>query len=93
MEHVQRLLGSLAFPQLCLDAMVQPSPPRPALLPNPAEGAVMLLRAEPPLLRTERQLAPRRDFEVLHAAHSDWVTRLQHIPGARLRSCWLAPNG
>lgn len=53
----------------------------------------MLLRAEPPLLRTERQLAPRRDFEVLHAAHSDWVTRLQHIPGARLRSCWLAPNG
>ena len=41
----------------------------------------MLLKAEPPPLHSERQLAPRRDYEVLHSGHTDWVTHLQHIPG------------
>ena len=45
----------------------------------------MLLRCDPPLLPTPRQLAAKKDYEVLHAGHTDWVTRLQHIPG------WLAP--
>lgn len=42
----------------------------------------MLLRCEPPATRGARPLAARRDFEVLHSAHADWVTRLEHIPGA-----------
>lgn len=46
-----------------------------------AEGAVMLLKADPPPLHTDRQLAAKRDYEVLHTGHTDWVTRLQHIPG------------
>lgn len=42
----------------------------------------MLLRCEPPATRGCRALAPRRDYQVLHAAHTDWVTRVEHIPGA-----------
>ena len=41
----------------------------------------MLLKCDPPPLHTERPLAPRRDYEVLHSGHTDWVTCLQHIPG------------
>ncbi len=56
----------------------------------------MLLKCDPPPLHTERQLAPGRDFEVLHSGHTDWVTCLQHIPGGlvgrgrvRLGGEWL----
>lgn len=48
----------------------------------------MLLKAEPPALHSERALVPRRDYEVLHSGHSDWVTHLQHIPGG-----WGVPAG
>jgi hypothetical protein len=47
----------------------------------------MLLHADPPLLPTPRQLAPTKDFEVLHSAHRDWVTQVQHIPGGQTVVC------
>jgi len=44
----------------------------------------MLLKSDPPPLHSERQLVPRRDYEVLHSGHTDWVTALQHIPGGQV---------
>ncbi|KAL4440619.1 hypothetical protein ABPG75_003620 [Micractinium tetrahymenae] len=61
----------------------------PRLVWGDTEGSVMLLKCDPPPLHTERQLVPRRDFDVLHSGHTDWVTCLQHIPDAGLVSSSL----
>ncbi|KAL4420053.1 hypothetical protein ABPG77_007492 [Micractinium sp. CCAP 211/92] len=61
----------------------------PRLVWGDTEGSVMLLKCDPPPLHTERQLAPGRDFEVLHSGHTDWVTCLQHIPDVGLVSSSL----
>jgi hypothetical protein len=74
----------------CLDRQCA----RRTAAPAAAEGAVMLLKADPPPLHCERQLAPRRDYDVLHSGHTDWVTCLQHIPGGWAgESAWGAGWG
>ncbi|PRW05751.1 WD repeat-containing on Y chromosome-like [Chlorella sorokiniana] len=89
-EYSSRLTcpGTMGPPQ-CLAELQREAGAPLGLLWGDTEGAVMLLKGEPPPLHSERPLAPRKDYEVLHSGHSDWVTRVEHIPDVGLVSSSL----
>lgn len=67
-----------------------PTHSTPTTPPLPAEGAVMLLKCEPPPLHSDRPLAPRKDFEASFVRHGQLDSLTLHCSCERMapRPSW-----